>query len=289
MGFIDSGTLLAQDNPERLILKYNCLSLEDVFLELCLHKNGQSIVNNQTIEEEPEEEQEKNDNEINNNSNVDTNEMKSSSKKKSKLSLRKSVPMPEKKLSLKNNAPSVLSTANFSLAPSAKSSAAFRHARPPARKSKGDSRDLLVTRGKPSRDHLNLNRLTALLTKNYVLFKRNPVSIILLNILPIFQIALYCVSFERNPQHIPIAVVNRDNRSSSLSNVSNCLTTKNVLSIISFAALSPKSRRHCKSGAVQVSGQSNSINTQGGHMACGRVSTQLFAQFSTQVYKTRKN
>lgn len=73
--------------------------------------------------------------------------------------------------------------------------------------------------GRGDGGHCNVNRLHALLTKNYILFKRNPVSIILLNILPIIQIALYCISFERNPQHIPIAVVNRDNRSNSLSNL----------------------------------------------------------------------
>ena len=232
MGFIDSGMLLAQDNPERLIFKYSCTSLEDVFLELCLQKGGQTIKNHDTIKEVPEEEEQDeeeakevgNPPEINNNGELG-GERQSAAKLRAKLNARKAA---KKSSSFKRQkeAPTslVLSTANLSLAkPSAKSAAeSFHHARPPTSKSKSDSNGgrNLASGGRPARDVLNCSRLLALLTKNYILFKRNPVAIILLNVLPIVQIALYCISFERNPQHIRIAVVNRDNRTNSLSNVS---------------------------------------------------------------------
>src|SRR5690606_13429347 len=58
VGFIDSGTMLAEDNPQRLLFKYNCISLEDVFLELCLEKSRLSL-QQQTIREEEEEDQER--------------------------------------------------------------------------------------------------------------------------------------------------------------------------------------------------------------------------------------
>src|SRR5699024_1042413 len=83
-----------------------------------------------------------------------------------------------------------------------------------------DSRDLLQTYKRSSTQLIHGDRLFSLLKKNYILFKRNPVSIVLLNILPILQVSLYCISFARNPHDIPIAVVNYENKSLSLSNVS---------------------------------------------------------------------
>lgn len=241
VGFIDSGMLLAQDNPERLIFKYNVISLEDVFLELCLQKSGRPIKNHDTIEEDPEEEEyaeadaaEKG--ELNNNS------FTASMKRKNKLSMRKSATLKKSSLKKKNSVGNgsgaqltVLSTASLAL-PSkvpADGTLALRNGRPLARRSKSreerNARGLIMqaqslpdpSKSSASEQLINLNRLMAMLTKNYILFKRNPVAIILLNILPIFQIALYCISFERNPLNIPIAVVNRDNSSSSLSNVSS--------------------------------------------------------------------
>lgn len=246
MGFIDSGTLLAQDNPERLIFKYSCTSLEDVFLELCLHKGGgQTIKSHNTIEEEGDE----TDSGINmrtvpEDSSRGSGGGSNSMKRKRKLSMRKSAILKRSSLkrstSSSNHAPlAVLSTASLAMSTaqqSAKSATASSAFQPSANKSSAradngsgggafvsspPSLNQQSSSGRGDGGHCNVNRLHALLTKNYILFKRNPVSIILLNILPIIQIALYCISFERNPQHIPIAVVNRDNRSNSLSNVSS--------------------------------------------------------------------
>ena len=253
VGFIDSGTLLAQDNPERLIFKYNCSSLEDVFLELCLQKSQdvgthpQMSISNQIIKEEDENYDE--DDEINNN-NISRNEMSISKKindnyrkGKFKLSLKKS----NNNNNNITNLTSVLSVTNLTMntSISSKSSSnhhrAFKHSKPlrVTNKIRNNNNNNIninkqniaannnigvggkkTTASTCSGDYFSANRMFALLTKNYILFKRNPVSIILLNILPILQIALYCFSFERNPQQIPIAVVNRDNRSTSLSNVS---------------------------------------------------------------------
>lgn len=240
MGFIDSGTLLAQDNPERLIFKFGLTSLEDVFLELCLQKSGQTIKNHDTIDEQPEEEEEAedgNDSGINMIVSGDRNSSSSSSmKRKRRLSMRKSAIL-KKKSSLKkttssNHAPlAVLSTTSLAMStaqptksatelfyPSPKLSNLSKQSR---RTESGSASGLTSIEQSQTLDgQVSMHRLHALLTKNYILFKRNPVSIILLNVLPIIQIALYCISFERNPQGIPIAVVNRDNRSNSLSNVS---------------------------------------------------------------------
>lgn len=239
MGFIDSGTLLAQDNPERLIFKFGLTSLEDVFLELCLQKSGQTIKNHDTIEEHPEEEEGEEDSGINMIVSGDRNSSSSSSmKRKRRLSMRKSAIL-KKKSSLKKNTSSnhaplaVLSTANLAMSTAQPTKSVTESFHPSTKLSNSTKQSRRTENGgglssieqSPVSDgQVNMNRLQSLLTKNYILFKRNPVSIILLNILPIIQIALYCISFERNPQGIPIAVVNRDNRSNSLSNVSTpCL------------------------------------------------------------------
>ena len=67
---------------------------------------------------------------------------------------------------------------------------------------------------------LDYGRFTALLAKNYLLYRRNPVSIILMNVIPLVQVTLFCVTFARNPENIPVAIVNFENHSLSLSNVS---------------------------------------------------------------------
>lgn len=45
VGLMRSGRMLAQDEPDRLLVDFNCSTLEDVFLSLCLaDKEGRAIV-----------------------------------------------------------------------------------------------------------------------------------------------------------------------------------------------------------------------------------------------------
>lgn len=66
----------------------------------------------------------------------------------------------------------------------------------------------------------NFQRLCVLINTNYIMFKRSPSYMILLLILPLLQIMICIVTIGANPHDIPIAVVNRDNKSTSLANVS---------------------------------------------------------------------
>ncbi|UXI22695.1 Hrp65 protein [Sarcoptes scabiei] len=231
VGFIDSGVVLAEDNPQRLLYKYNCDSLEDVFLELCLEKaksnnieieneekknsnqiDGQEINNtfncksikeknqmklqNQIIIEEDTDRDDlvnngdiKSDPNNNNNNNTDRCKIDDDGdqySKSKKLSIEK-IDDFESKLKLKQQ--------QFSSPISMGFRAANNH------------------------HYLNTRRITALLEKNFILFKRNPSSIILLNLIPVLQMTLFCITFNRNPENIPIAVVNDENRTHSLSNL----------------------------------------------------------------------
>lgn len=310
MGFIDSGTLLAQDNPERLIFKFGLTSLEDVFLELCLQKSGQTIKNHDTIDEQPEEEEEAEDgNDINMIVSGDRNSSSSSSmKRKRRLSMRKSAILKKKsslkKTSSSNHSPlAVLSTTNLAMStaqPTKSTTESFypsTNSGKQSRRTESGSASGLTSmeQSQTSDGQVSMHRLHALLTKNYILFKRNPVSIILLNVLPIIQIALYCISFERNPQGIPIAVVNRDNRSNSLSNVSvYCLCLLLCLSFIFnfklfYTAFPIQSWQHRTCGALQDPRQGNRVNTQSGHMASSGLSSQLLTQLQTPFYQARKS
>lgn len=38
VGFIESGTILAQSTPSKLQQEYECSTLEEVFLKLCIHR-----------------------------------------------------------------------------------------------------------------------------------------------------------------------------------------------------------------------------------------------------------
>lgn len=50
VGLMRSGRMLAQDEPDRLMEDFQCESLEDVFLKLCLaDKEGRAIVKNNQL------------------------------------------------------------------------------------------------------------------------------------------------------------------------------------------------------------------------------------------------
>lgn len=192
VGFIDSGSLLAQDNPANLLHKYNCISLEDVFLELCLQKTA--IRSTDMIEEviEVDDDVESNNNNNNNDAFVDASDKNNNNNDKltpnaAKLNLN-GRPTPQKKMYKRS-----------------------------------ESTSLVKNENEIEGTYFNCHRLNSLLKKNYILFRRNPVSIILLNVLPLFQMLLFAITFGRSPRNVPVSIVNHDaNATNSLSNVSFC-------------------------------------------------------------------
>lgn len=177
VGFIDCGYMLAEDNPQNLLDKYNCDNLEDVFLELCLEK-----AQPQTSD-------------INNNN---------------EKIMDKNLPLEN------NNNESIMNNNKEEITKLTKS--ADNPVELNRKYINSDSNIFYKTFAKDR--FINLRRLNALLIKNFILFRRNPNSIILMNIIPVFQIAMFCLSFARNPENIPVAIVNHENRTHSLSNVS---------------------------------------------------------------------
>lgn len=204
--------MLAEDNPQRLLRKYNCKSLEDVFLELCLEKSREPL-NVQGVKVIVEDEDQGITILIGNNKNDEDNkENRDNNNNNAPVPYcTKNVKRKKRKGSRKMVTPSVFTNNELTLSPKYTDPSHFHV-------NKG--REMLM----PVQTNINLscslNRLFALLNKNYILFKRNPVAIIMLNILPLIQISLYCFSLAKNPRNIPVAVVNHDNKSTSLSNVS---------------------------------------------------------------------
>lgn len=204
VGFIDSGLVLAEDSPEQLLKQFKCKSLEDVFLELCLAKSAPPI-GEKPVFTVGEEVVVSSDGDPNNNNN-------------------KLTPVPYSTKNVKRIKPTAntgrakISEATFTTNNEEKSVEAFKQEKPNFDSGKRTMRP--ASCGGGGGRLFSRKRLNALLTKNYILFKRNPVSIILLNILPVIQIGLYCFSFARDPHHIPVAIVNHDNHSLSLSHVS---------------------------------------------------------------------
>lgn len=195
VGFIDSGTVLAEDNPLKLIQKLNCQSLEDVFLHLCIVKSTQPVMSkSQAIAEhvhyEPPEDQNNNDMEMRD----------------------------------KNDDPSVTTNGEV---PANKDSAlvAVNIVQPGLKNGLNKMRvhsneDLIETNS-------SWNRMKALLKRHWVIFKRNPTSMVLLNIIPVLQTFFFCITFAHNPTNIPVAIVNHDSQANnSLSNVSTSILSE---------------------------------------------------------------
>lgn len=176
--------MLTEDNPQNLLAKYNCDNLEDVFLELCLEKTQlqTSDINNNHDRIMDKNLSLENDN--NNNESIMNNKTNEEITKLTK-SADNLIPVEVNRKYINTS----------------------------------DSDNIFYKTFAKDR-FINLRRLNALLIKNFILFRRNPNSIILMNIIPVFQIAMFCLSFARNPENIPVAIVNHENRSHSLSNVS---------------------------------------------------------------------
>lgn len=224
VGFIDSGVVLAQDNPERLITKYSCRSLEDVFLELCLQKptagnrsHQMHSIQNETIDETEEDDINHQivDDQMNENKSVIISTKHNLSliaaSNKNVRGFKQSRTNKNKNDKNNNN-----NNNNFDYNNNNNNNNLKRI--PTMNVDASLDKEWVEKMSRHSK-HISMARLISLLKKNYIQFKRNPVSIMLLNIIPILTIVMFCVSFQNNPTNIPIAVVNRDNRTGSLSNL----------------------------------------------------------------------
>lgn len=217
--------VLAQDNPERLITKYSCRSLEDVFLELCLQKptagnrsHQMHSIQNETIDETEEDDINHQivDDQMNENKSVIISTKHNLSliaaSNKNVRGFKQSRTNKNKNDKNNNN-----NNNNFDYNNNNNNNNLKRI--PTMNVDASLDKEWVEKMSRHSK-HISMARLISLLKKNYIQFKRNPVSIMLLNIIPILTIVMFCVSFQNNPTNIPIAVVNRDNRTGSLSNVS---------------------------------------------------------------------
>ncbi|KAH7639484.1 abc transporter sub-family a-like protein 16 [Dermatophagoides farinae] len=213
VGFVDSGIILAEDNPQRLLFKYNCRSLEDVFLELCLERARQPEISN---ENKPQISQHCSIPEVTVQIIVEeSNDNHHESSENSSDGSIEQIEMSQIPRDMNNNNNNSQTSQEFKATDDTLISPILPtppiHPNAPQANMDGATNTKLPW--------LDYSRLHALLAKNYLLYRRNPVSIILMNIIPLVQVTLFCVTFARNPENIPVAVVNHENRTQSLSNL----------------------------------------------------------------------
>ncbi|XP_022701989.1 ABC transporter G family member 20-like isoform X5 [Varroa jacobsoni] len=181
VGLMRSGRMLAQDTPDRLLEDYNCTTLEDVFLQLCLaDKEGRAIIKNMRMISNVVTDKPKDNSQI-------TDNMDNSQKNH-----KEKVPIYETPLDVKHTLPPPSSQIYASR---------FEQVNSDGFSTNTKRRDSWID---------TWCRALALVLKNITRVKRNIPVLLFTFIVPSFQVVLFCLCIGADPFELPMAIVNQD-------------------------------------------------------------------------------
>ncbi|OQR77411.1 ABC transporter G family member 20-like, partial [Tropilaelaps mercedesae] len=180
VGLMRSGRMLAQDEPERLLEDFNCDTLEEVFLQLCLaDKEGRAIVKNMKL------------------NNVVTDKPKECAQIKDSIDgsqkNKEKAPIYEAPLDVKHTLPPP---------PAQMFSARFGPT--------GTTGGFMTDTKRRDTWIDTWCRALALVLKNITRVKRNIPVLLFTFIVPSFQVVLFCLCIGADPFELPVAIVNQD-------------------------------------------------------------------------------
>ncbi|KAH9497736.1 hypothetical protein DERF_013698 [Dermatophagoides farinae] len=180
VGFIESGTVLAQSTPSKLQEQYNCNTLEEVFLKLCISRYSR---NNQ------QQQQQQHNN--NNNNNI-------------------------KFLNQIHQQKQHHNSMTIEYEPSINNQESNHHNHQHHyyyKEHKGEK----ITMKERLRKEIDKERLKAMIWKSYIRVKRNPFILIMFHMIPIMTITLFSLTILRSPHNMPIAIYPGDTHGGNLS------------------------------------------------------------------------
>ena len=215
LAFLRFGRILAQDSPEALLRQHDCQVLESVFIRLCQQDCATILQNyrdsNKRINKQREEDIK---DIINNESNVYL--------PTSSSSVSNDFPVQSSNSNLSNSYAQMINTPESANEPS------LQITTPSSSSSPSSS--------SPLSSLVDISHMKALLLKNVINLKRNPMAVFFSLILPVVQIVLYCVSVNKMPNNLSVSVYNSDNniggggKNSLAETFFNCLD-KNVINL----------------------------------------------------------
>nr|XP_027201531.1 ABC transporter G family member 23-like [Dermatophagoides pteronyssinus] len=187
VGFIESGTVLAQSTPSKLQEQYKCNTLEEVFLKLCLSRYSRKD------HQQPQQQQQQQQQILKFNSNTAT---------------------ATTTTAIQSNGTYRPLTHEFDPSSTSSTSKSSNNQEELQYKEHKGER---ITIKERLRKEIDNERLKAMIWKSFIRVKRNPLVLIMFHMIPIMTITLFSLTILRSPHNMPIAIYPGDIHGGNLS------------------------------------------------------------------------